>query len=491
MGLIMKKNKISIVCITYNHLPFTKKCIESVLKHSKSDALYDELIVVDNGSTDGTQEYLPSLSGIKYHLYDENKGCAVAKNQGMRLANPQNDILILDNDNIIATPKWLEKLSAHPEDIVHPYVFVSHKENCSDDMITSSLYDTYMDLRTKTFKKDTTRGINKILNVLYPDGLEKFASDFVQRNKDKKIKYILWPGCFLIRRHVIEAVGVYDENFGKCAWYDVDLAKRATLAGYKSGLALDVYLHHFGSITTRKSGLTKDSEMKREEEKSSIYYEKKWNVKNPDHRQEIRPSPLYKLPPELTAVPGLLSNAEQQALYEASYRANGLRVEIGSFMGKSSCTIAAAMIHDTDVLVSIDPFRTADVGGITKKILFDTMKTDIRSSYFHLWHYHMNKFCPGKSFFFLVAKGEEKAGSIASLDRPISLLFIDTDHSEQSTRDVLEAYLALVDEDGVIAIHDHGDPKWGQYKVVTEYLKEGRLIRMKLVDSLLLVKKGH
>ena len=62
--------KLSVITLTYNKLEYTKKFIESLYKYTKDF----ELIIVDNGSTDGTVEYLKSLKDVKLILNNENKG---------------------------------------------------------------------------------------------------------------------------------------------------------------------------------------------------------------------------------------------------------------------------------------------------------------------------------------------------------------------------------------------------------------------------------
>ena len=64
--------KLSIITLTYNHLKYTKKFIESLYKYTNDF----ELIIVDNGSTDGTVEYLKKLEtelGIKLILNKDNQ----------------------------------------------------------------------------------------------------------------------------------------------------------------------------------------------------------------------------------------------------------------------------------------------------------------------------------------------------------------------------------------------------------------------------------
>lgn len=96
--------KHSIIMLTYNALKYTKKAIEAVNQHSKDY----ELIVIDNASTDGTQEYLESMrdrgSIHTLVLNKENAGVAGGRNQGIALSS--GDIItFLDNDTEVG-PGW-------------------------------------------------------------------------------------------------------------------------------------------------------------------------------------------------------------------------------------------------------------------------------------------------------------------------------------------------------------------------------------------------
>lgn len=64
----------SIVVLTYNELDKTKQCIDSLYKHTKRDDY--ELIIVDNGSSDGTKAYIQSLSDVIFIDNEKNQGFA-------------------------------------------------------------------------------------------------------------------------------------------------------------------------------------------------------------------------------------------------------------------------------------------------------------------------------------------------------------------------------------------------------------------------------
>ena len=88
--------KLSIITLTYNKLKYTKKYVESLFKYTKDF----ELIIVDNGSTDGTREYLQSLNNVKLIFNDENIGFSKGNNQGLTIAEGEY-IAFLNNDILL------------------------------------------------------------------------------------------------------------------------------------------------------------------------------------------------------------------------------------------------------------------------------------------------------------------------------------------------------------------------------------------------------
>ncbi|MCL4512746.1 MAG: glycosyltransferase family 2 protein [Candidatus Eremiobacteraeota bacterium] len=109
----------SIIILTYNNLKYTKLCLQSLFRHTEKPY---ELILVDNGSTDGTQEYIQSLSlspgtqaenrltpiRIKKIFNPTNKGFSAGCNQGASLASGKY-IVFLNNDTI-PQKNWLKEL---------------------------------------------------------------------------------------------------------------------------------------------------------------------------------------------------------------------------------------------------------------------------------------------------------------------------------------------------------------------------------------------
>jgi O-antigen biosynthesis protein len=95
----------SIVMLTHNQLEYTRQCLESIRR--LTDEPY-ELIVVDNGSTDGTVDDLRVMDGVRLIVNEVNRGFPAAVNQGIA-ASRGSQVLLLNNDTVVTTG-WLRRL---------------------------------------------------------------------------------------------------------------------------------------------------------------------------------------------------------------------------------------------------------------------------------------------------------------------------------------------------------------------------------------------
>ncbi|MBV9124103.1 MAG: glycosyltransferase [Planctomycetes bacterium] len=216
----------SIIILTYNQLPYTQLCVDSVRHYT--DEPY-ELVFVDNGSTDGTLEYLRALPDVTVIANPANLGFPAAANQGLRAARG-DQVLLLNNDTV-ATSGWLRRLLAPlAEDpkvgLVGP---------CSNAVSGPQQVPVpYRDLAD----------------------LDGFAWEWAQVHPGECLAAQRLVGfCLLFRRELLERVGYLDERFGMGCFEDDDYCRRALDAGYRAVIARDAFVHHFGSQTFRGSGV--------------------------------------------------------------------------------------------------------------------------------------------------------------------------------------------------------------------------------------------
>jgi glycosyltransferase involved in cell wall biosynthesis len=109
--------EVSVIIPTHNRQRLLAIAIDSVLGQSFDDF---ELLVIDDGSNDGTEELVASYGNRVRYIFQENLGAAAARNTGVRAAS--NELLaFLDSDDRFAPEKLaaqVEAMTAHPEYLV-------------------------------------------------------------------------------------------------------------------------------------------------------------------------------------------------------------------------------------------------------------------------------------------------------------------------------------------------------------------------------------
>lgn len=105
--IVSKTDDYTVTFATFNCIDYTKKCIDSLFE---SGIRPDQIVVVDNGSSDGTQEYLAQLDLGATIFNRENLSCGVAWNQGI-LARQSEWTIVMNND-VVVPPNFAERLIA-------------------------------------------------------------------------------------------------------------------------------------------------------------------------------------------------------------------------------------------------------------------------------------------------------------------------------------------------------------------------------------------
>ncbi|HEY0828707.1 MAG TPA: bifunctional glycosyltransferase family 2 protein/class I SAM-dependent methyltransferase [Bacilli bacterium] len=213
--------KTSIVILTFNKLEQTKVCIESIRQHTDKDSC--EMIVVDNCSTDGTVEWLREQEDLRVHYNDYNAGFPKGCNQGMQIA-AGDSVLLLNNDTIV-TPNWLEQLLQ--------CLYSDDRIGAVGPVTNHASYLSAIPVSYGTLEE-----------------MQKFAQSYNRSNPAKWEEWIKLIGfCLLIKREVMERVGLLDERFSPGNYEDEDYCLRIRKDGYRLMLCKDTFIHHFGSTS--------------------------------------------------------------------------------------------------------------------------------------------------------------------------------------------------------------------------------------------------
>lgn len=233
----------SIIILTHNQLACTRACLNSI--SIRTDEPY-ELIVVDNGSTDGTRDYLRGLSGVRLIENDRNVGFPAGVNQGLRLATGEQ-ILLLNNDTVVTTG-WLRRML----DCLY-----SNKEIGLVGPVTNNI-----------------SGV-QCVPAAYDDLglLDGYAWEWSKTHRGQQMPTERLVGfCLLARRELVDRIGGLDERFGLGTYEDDDYCRRAIGAGYRCMVAVDSFIHHFGSQTFAANNIDAQQLLSR----NKALFDEKW-----------------------------------------------------------------------------------------------------------------------------------------------------------------------------------------------------------------------
>lgn len=200
---LIREPLVNLCITTFNRLDYTKRCISSILETTRDDETPFMITVIDNGSTDNTQDYLKELRGEgkidTLILLKENIGIAKAQNIGWKLFEDTPYTGKIDNDIVFNKKGWLDA-------IINTFVYTDKigalGYQCADD------------------------GAN------YP---------IVEENgiKYKSKQGNLGGACCFIPKKIIDIIGFFNENLGLYGEEDCLIGEKVMIAGYRNAYMLD------------------------------------------------------------------------------------------------------------------------------------------------------------------------------------------------------------------------------------------------------------
>jgi len=226
--------KVSLIIITWNRLDDLKKCLPGWLSQ---DYKNQEIIIVDNGSVDGTLEYLgdlvKTLPQIKVIENGKNLGTSVGRNIGIKQATGEY-LFMVDNDIQCNNNSLLSDLVGFYESLDNPgfvNVLLLDKEHMIDGI--TRWYGSYY--RIYGVNRNRSVLIDKLLRLDPP----------IQTS-------VCFSGDMFVRRQLMLDLGLFDES-QLFNIDDDDISTRALVWGYKNYLYTKDYLLHLGFHTNQSN----------------------------------------------------------------------------------------------------------------------------------------------------------------------------------------------------------------------------------------------
>ena len=191
---------VSVVIPTYNRLPILKKCLDSLENQILIDAIKDyEIVIVDDGSTDGTTDWLKNNIDFFPHLRlfeQSHGGPALGRNLGVEKSN--GDVIVFIDSDLV----------------VDKYFLVNH---------------------AKTLIKSWSKNFDR---KCFTYGSVINTSNFNNpKSEPFKIQDLSWAyfatGNVAIDKKVLEKSGLFDPSFRLYGWEDLELGERLRNMGVK------------------------------------------------------------------------------------------------------------------------------------------------------------------------------------------------------------------------------------------------------------------
>lgn len=230
---------LSVLVVSWNNREFIGRALESL----PADA---EVIVIDNGSTDGSPEEAARIRpDARIERLDRNLGFAAATNIGAAHATGQY-LLLLDAD-AEATPRAIERLIAHLE--AHPAAGAATGRLLS--MTEEPQPDAIKRLPTLT----SVAADLLLVSRLWPTNpvTRRAAAGDLDRSATADVEHAS-ATCLMVRREAFERIGGFDPEFAPAWFEDVDFCRRLKDAGYAIAYVPTAAFRHVGGTSTRVLG---------------------------------------------------------------------------------------------------------------------------------------------------------------------------------------------------------------------------------------------
>ena len=213
----MDRHLVSIIIVNHNGRHLLKGCLESVFAQSYRNF---ELILVDNGSSDGSVEFVrENFPSVRVVALNENRGFAGGNNEGLRYAN--GEFIALLNNDAFASRDWLKSL------------------------VGAILMDERIGICSSKIIIEGTNKIDSAGDVFTTAFTGTKMGEFQDEDRFSVRRFV--PGAcaaaVLYRRAMLDEIGFFDDDFF-LNHEDTDLNMRAWLAGWRCIFVPEAVVYH-------------------------------------------------------------------------------------------------------------------------------------------------------------------------------------------------------------------------------------------------------
>jgi GT2 family glycosyltransferase/glycosyltransferase involved in cell wall biosynthesis len=254
--------KATLIVLAWNRWDLTERCLRTL---RDTDLAGAEVMVVDNGSTDETPQRLAEWDGVRVLTLPENRGFVRGNNAGIEAAtaaDPDGDIVLLNNDLIFTQRDWLTRLRACAG--AAPDVGVV---GCRLILPDGRLLHA---------------GTYILADTVWGQQIGALEKDIGQYTRDRDVEGIVFA-CAYIKRETIAQIGGLALDF-QSYFEDTDYCLRAREAGFRTVVCGGVTLVHDEHGSTQRD----PQALMRIFQGSRDIFRRKWGAKLDSHyRREV------------------------------------------------------------------------------------------------------------------------------------------------------------------------------------------------------------
>ncbi len=222
-----KSPLVSVIVPTYNLKLILAECLQSLINQTYRNL---EIIVVDNGSTDGTAKLIKrKFPGAKLICNAKNLGVTGGANRGIKYAHG-DFVWLVDHDNIL------------DRNMLSQMVKLAESDSAIG-VVTPKIY--YWENKKTVWSAGT--GINMITG-------QNFSREGLDQGQYDKVEEVdIAPANFLVKKEVIDKIGLYDDTY-ITSYEDADFSYRVRQAGYTIMYTPKAVCYHKFPLMDKETG---------------------------------------------------------------------------------------------------------------------------------------------------------------------------------------------------------------------------------------------